>query len=472
MKTIRPIFFIISLLYLLTSLLLAEVDQYEVEAYDYFLEEEREKSLQLLEELEQKVPSLTPSSNTKSSSPVRILPLGDSITFGIFIGDTRTDDSMRHSYRSHLWYKLQDAGYSVNFVGRRNTGWDVSPSFDGDNDGYPGATTYDINGYMNSILSATNPDIILIHLGTNDQSTNVSGLNSILDKIDTYETNNNHDITVVLARILGSTDENHPGRDAIFAGYNSNLVNLANSRINNGDDIVIVNMYSGAGIYYDSRDMADYLHPTDSGYAKMATVWFNALENILGSPTPSQPTNFQSTSITHNSVTLTWTDNSNNETAFKIYNGNTRLATLSANVTQHTLSNLQPNTSYTLAIVSSNGNGNSNTSYVTFTTDPLPIPAAPSNLQVSALETSAALLQWQDNATYESGFKIYADNVHIATVGSNVTQYQLSNLITRTAYTYSVTAYNSSGESSTSSVSFTTKDDYGWLPAVYHVILN
>lgn len=45
-------------------------------------------------------------------------------------------------------------------------------------------------------------------------------------------------------------------------------------RIANGDDIIIVNMETALNY---STDMADYLHPNDSGYAKMAQVWYEAL---------------------------------------------------------------------------------------------------------------------------------------------------------------------------------------------------
>ena len=47
---------------------------------------------------------------------VRIMPLGDSITYDNYSGDTRPS-SIRTSYRSHLWWELQDNGYNVDFVG-------------------------------------------------------------------------------------------------------------------------------------------------------------------------------------------------------------------------------------------------------------------------------------------------------------------------------------------------------------------
>ena len=442
------------------------------EGYDYFLEEEKEKSLQILEDLGNELEDKSIFSKGKSSRVVRILPLGDSITFGINKANQYDPHNYRHSYRNHLWYKLRDAGFSVNFVGRRNTGWDVTPSFDGNNEGWPGLNTYEIADKMSSILSAANPDIILLHIGTNDKSTNVSGLNKILNKIDSYESSHNHHIKVVLAKIIGSTDEGHPGRNAIFRGYNNNLASLASSRRANGDDIVVVDMYRGAGIRYDSRDMSDYLHPTNSGYKKMANVWFKALEKILRHSVPRKPTAVKSSSITHSSARIRWTDNANNENGYRIYVNNKHVKTLSSNTTSYNLKNLLSNKNYTIKIVAYNDEGNSDVATVSFKTKPEPIPSKPTNLTVSSIQAYSAKLSWKDNSNNEQGFKIYRGNKYITTVGKNVTKYTLNNLDTRTLYTYKVLAYNKSGKSSTSSASFRTKDDYGWLPAIYHVILN
>ncbi len=58
---------------------------------------------------------------------------------------------------------------------------------------------------------------------------------------------------------------------------------MAQNRIDEGDDIIIVDMENGAGINY-STDLVDGIHPNDTGYSKMANVWFKALEeNMQGS---------------------------------------------------------------------------------------------------------------------------------------------------------------------------------------------
>lgn len=374
----------------------AELNEHYKTIDDMMIEAAKE-SLRQLKELSKKV-SINKDLNSsskhslggfKSSSPIKIMPLGDSITYDAssikpWPANASSYDGIRHAYRNYLWYKLNNAGYNVNFVGSKHVGWSIVPNFDIDNEGWPGVRSYQIAGYIYSRLQVHAPNIILLHIGTNDTNDatySSSGLNNILNEIDRFESNYGHPIKVILAKIIDSPDSwrHHRIRD-----YNNMLVSLANSRKNNGDDIVLVDMYRGAGINYNvGADMVDILHPNNSGYYKMANVWFNALKNILQPPIPTEPTDTIISEITDTTATLSWTDTSDNEDGFKIYHG----ATL------------------------------------------------------------------------------------IATVGANTTHYILTGLTTRTAYTFTIKAYNSGGESNAVNITFTTKDDYAWLPAVYHTII-
>ena len=207
---------------------------------------------------------------------VKIMPLGDSITWDWHYGDLRTD-AERSGYRNYLWDKLKNEGYNVDFVGSRNNGGAVIPSFDGNNEGYTGYKSEQIADIVYSLLVKNTPDIILLHIGTNNwPSTSVYGVEMILDQIDRFEKNYGVHIKVLLACIIKL-----PARDSAWAGhFNSNLKVMAHNRINTGDDIVIVDMENGAGINY-YYDMVDGIHPNNAGYSKMSTVWFNALKNIF-----------------------------------------------------------------------------------------------------------------------------------------------------------------------------------------------
>ncbi len=204
----------------------------------------------------------------------KIMPLGDSLTFDDAYNPK--PDRLKTSYRSFLWYKLQEADYDVDFVGSLTTGWDVHPPFDGDNEGHPGWDTYDIAGYIYNFLKANPADIILLMAGANDWDTSVDGIDNTLNEIDRYERDYHCHIKVILARIPNR--QNHS--EEWMSIFNRNLQNLANNRIARGDDIYVVDMEYGAGIDY-AHDFQDRTHLNDNGYAKLANVWFNALKMSL-----------------------------------------------------------------------------------------------------------------------------------------------------------------------------------------------
>ncbi len=209
----------------------------------------------------------------------KIMPLGNSITWDWHYDDPRTD-AERSGYRNYLWYQLTDKGYDVDFVGSKTNGGAVKPYFDGDNEGYTGETSYQIADRVYHLLTMNPPDVVLLHIGTNDSlyypSTSTTGVESILDEIDRFEKNKGVHIKVILARIIKL-----PSQSTWIRQFNNSIEEMARDRINRGDDIRIVDMENGAGIDYSS-DLVDGIHPNDRGYEKMANVWFNALNSIFG----------------------------------------------------------------------------------------------------------------------------------------------------------------------------------------------
>ena len=286
-------------------------------------------------------------SNTFSyANPIRIMPLGDSITHAQYNG--------YQSYRSYLWSKLQNASYSVDFVGSNHDG----SGFDNDHEGYGGYMTDDIASIVYGLLGNNPPDIILLHIGSNDvsptqgrDSSSVAGLEDILNEIDYYEDDYNHPIRVVLATIINRREYHQTVRD-----YNRNLINLAQSRIANGDKITLVDMEYGAGL--NVNDYADATHPDNSGYYKMSNIWFNALNTLLLA-IPSTPTQLTSASVEYTSATLSWQDNSSNENGYKIYQNNTLIAVLPSNTTSYNISGLKSRETYTFTVKAYSEGGDS-----------------------------------------------------------------------------------------------------------------
>ena len=81
---------------------------------------------------------------------------------------------------------------------------------------------------------------------------------------------------MILARIISL--QNTTSGPAWVASFNNNLDQMVQNR---NDDVYVVDMENGAGINYSQDMMPDGIHPNDNGYAKMATVWYDALQNVL-----------------------------------------------------------------------------------------------------------------------------------------------------------------------------------------------
>ncbi len=191
------------------------------------------------------------------TAPVRIMPLGDSIT-------------ARPGYRPPLWFDLGGASYDVDFVGSSPESCPDDPSqcsYDPDNEGHSGWTPDQIAASLNGFLGANPADVILLHIGTNDLD--LLGVEDILNITDSFDPA----ITVVLARII-----NRMTFDQATTDFNIAVAAMAEQRISNGDKIIVVDMES-ALTYPD--DMQDELHPLQVGFDKMAVVWRDSLSTFL-----------------------------------------------------------------------------------------------------------------------------------------------------------------------------------------------
>jgi lysophospholipase L1-like esterase len=210
------------------------------------------------------------------SNEIKIMPLGDSITYDNNYKDiTHTRPiELRHGYRNYLWYKLKQANYQVDFVGSKSSGQHIKPNFDTDNEGHPGWTSCQIAANIYSFLLKNQADIILLHIGTNDNNTSVTCVEKIFDEVKRYQKVYRKNIKIITALILDN--KNHNKQHKIF---NNNLKNLVLKRIKQGDTLKLVDMMKGAKINY-KLDMEDLSHPNNVGYEKMANLWFYAITNI------------------------------------------------------------------------------------------------------------------------------------------------------------------------------------------------
>ena len=230
----------------------------------------------------------------------KIMPLGDSITWDDRLNDNR-DNGEKVAYRYRLWQLLTQAGYEIDFVGSKHTGYDIFP--DAENEGHPGWRADEIvagrndsgEGKLSDWLIAENPDIVLLHIGTNDiiqNNEDWTEVEAILGVIDDYESASGRAVWVVLSLIIDwMCDPSYPpcpnsSETSETSSFNNDVKDFVFlPRYFGGDNIVLVNMQNDAGIDYRqwifSGDMYDYWHPYWTGYHKMADLWFTGLMEIF-----------------------------------------------------------------------------------------------------------------------------------------------------------------------------------------------
>ncbi|MDX9854822.1 MAG: fibronectin type III domain-containing protein, partial [Tenuifilaceae bacterium] len=177
--------------------------------------------------------------------------------------------------------------------------------------------------------------------------------------------------------------------------------------------------------------------------------------------TPSEiPTNLTVLDSTAGSITIGWTDNSNNETSFLIYRSQTLNGTygyigqVDANVTQYTNTYLSEETTYYYKIRVVNAEATSALSEaLAASTAGM---AAVSNLSSSSPSNTTIELTWIDNSTRETGYSIERSSsansgfVTIATIAANATSYTDNSLTANQAYYYRVYGFKD-GEKALSS---------------------
>ncbi len=197
-----------------------------------------------------------------------ILPLGDSIT---------QSNNTHLSYRYPLWEALVDANYEFDFIGSLNTNYSGSPTypnqdFDRDHEGHWGWRVDEINAQIQGWLGGYTPDVVLMHLGTNDafqnQSTD-STIDELTDLIGMLRADNER-VVILLAKLIPSTNS-QSALDALNGRFDA----LAASLTTATSPVVVVDQSSG---FDANADTFDGIHPNEGGEVKMATKWFEALQ--------------------------------------------------------------------------------------------------------------------------------------------------------------------------------------------------
>ncbi|MEL6552364.1 MAG: SGNH/GDSL hydrolase family protein [Cyanobacteria bacterium J06621_11] len=230
----------------------------------------------------------TPTNNgplSGSNGILEIMPLGDSITRG---EDAQTNESLQNGYRDNLAQKLTNANIAFDFVGSLNNG---DSSFDTDHEGHGGRRIEQIANNVNTWLENAKPEIILLKIGTNNMGFSTELVSTAIDKlsdlIDTIVTKRPA-AKLIVSSIAPVNPSNFsapaivPNFQQRVADFNSQLPGLINNKITQGKQVSFADVY---GALNTNQDLSsDGFHPTESGYIKIADVFFDAIADVLNTP--------------------------------------------------------------------------------------------------------------------------------------------------------------------------------------------
>jgi acyl-CoA thioesterase-1 len=188
-----------------------------------------------------------------------VLPLGDSITHGV-PGD--------QGYRGFLREELAARSIRVQFIGTQK-----SPA--GAHEGWSGFTADELLGRVDEALAGRAPDVVLLHIGTNDIGLGQKGervapeVTALLARIAQRAPK----ARVLLAQIIPMSRAGR-GYEAEVQALNQRLIQVVKERQRTGQKVELVNLHDRLDTATDFHDM---IHPNLDGYRKIARGWAAAL---------------------------------------------------------------------------------------------------------------------------------------------------------------------------------------------------
>ncbi|EDU48574.1 Lipase-GDSL multi-domain protein [Pyrenophora tritici-repentis] len=203
--------------------------------------------------------------------PLRILPLGDSITWG---WQPTAKENGTDGYRAVLIHELTWARYgSVKFVGTQHSGY----MYNNENEGHSGSTISQLQGVMKAGLEMR-PNVILLHIGTNDLARQETAeekwidaperLGRLLDEIF----NTCPDTVVLVAKIIQAQDTQ---TRANIQAFNDAIPGVVKMWVEKGFKLGVADL-SIVG----TNELVDGLHPSYAGYSHMGDIWCDAIKAV------------------------------------------------------------------------------------------------------------------------------------------------------------------------------------------------
>ncbi|MFD7699577.1 GDSL-type esterase/lipase family protein [Streptomyces caelestis] len=224
------------------------------------------------------IPAPAAAASPAAADPVRVMPLGDSIT------------GSPGCWRALLWNRLLDAGHTdVDFVGTLPA-QGCGVAHDGDNEGHGGELVTNVadQNLLPARLAATLPDIVVMHFGTNDVWSDVppDRILAAYTRLVGQMRASNPDMRVLVAQIIPM----NPGTCAACArrvvDFNARIPAWAAATSTGRSPVTVVDQWTG---FDTATDTYDGVHPNAAGNEKIAARWFPALAALLEAGVPGDP---------------------------------------------------------------------------------------------------------------------------------------------------------------------------------------
>ncbi|WP_437276734.1 SGNH/GDSL hydrolase family protein [Sorangium sp. So ce375] len=196
----------------------------------------------------------------------KVLPLGDSITFGLgFDG----------GYRVELFHLATQDGHEITFTGTQQMNGpamvDGKP-FPRNHEGISGETIQQIANRIPTPGLRDMPHIVLLHAGTNDMYQTPNGADTRLGALIDELIANAPDALIVVSNIIPFPN----GANAVST-YNAKVPGVVQERASKGAHVIFVDQFKD----FPTSELGDGVHPNKAGYARMAGVWYDAISDYL-----------------------------------------------------------------------------------------------------------------------------------------------------------------------------------------------
>lgn len=206
----------------------------------------------------------------QADAQTRIMPLGDSIT------------GSPGCWRALLWNQLQNTGFTnINFVGTLPP-QGCGVAYDGDNEGHGGFLAVNVanQNLLPGWLSATLPDIVIMHFGTNDiwSALTSDQILTAFSKLVDQMRASNPNMKILVAQIIPVAPPSCADCPQRTIAFNAAIPAWAASKSTSASPIVVVDQWTG---FNPATDTNDGVHPNDAGIVKIANKWYPPLTQLL-----------------------------------------------------------------------------------------------------------------------------------------------------------------------------------------------